>query len=1161
MSLRFILGRAGTGKTHTCMSMILDALEEPNGPTLVYLVPEQATFQAERALVAAGRPAVARAEVLSFRRLSWRVLGEVGGAARPELGELGRRMALRSLIFRRQEELRIFHRAARRAGFIDRLSATITELGQHGLAPADLARELQRRREGGRGEEALALKLADLALIYQDYLEYLEGRFTDPDGVLTLAAQAIPRSRIFLGADAWVDGFTGFNPQEYQVLSALLQRARRVHVALCLEPGELSRPVRDTDLFFPTRQTLERLEELARDAGTVLEPPLMLTGAPRRFAQAPALAHLERWLFALPGEQHPGSTDGQLALVGASNRRAEVEAAARQLVALARERGYRWRDMAVIVRDLEPYAELVAAVFRGYGIPFFLDRRRPVPHHPLVELVRSALEVVVSDWAYEPVFRALKTDLCGLERDEVDQLENYVLAFGIRGKRWLEGGPWRYYQPFALGDNLGPSEQDEAHIAYINQVRHKAARQLSRFAASVKKATSVREVALAVFDLLEALDVPGQLERWQLEAEAAGEPGTAQEHAQVYKGVLELLDQLVEAMGKDHLPLGELVQVVESGLESLNLGMVPPGLDQVVIGTVERSRHPELKAALVLGVGDGTFPLGRPEDVIFTDREREELGEAGVELAPTARRRQLDEQYLAYVAFTRAGHHLYLSYPLADEGGRALAPSPYISRLRRVLPGLSTVQAGSEPLGLDGADLDYLACPDRVPGFLARRLAAARQGRALDPVWVEVYRWLAGRPQRRAGLALVLSSIHHSNAAPPLPEDLVRQLFGNPVRTSVSRLERFASCPFWHFLGSGLRLRERPVQAVDAPGTGTFFHACLNLFVRRLQQQGKDWAELSREEAARLVAAIVQELAPSLEGEVLLSTAHYRYLARTMERALRRAVMVMSDHARRSPFRPAAVELDFGRAGLPPLALDLGEGWRLELHGQIDRVDVATSGDELYLRVVDYKTGGKKLGLDEVYHGTALQLLTYLAVAQENAQAFLNRAARPAALFYLALREPMISADGPLPDEEIERQLRQKFRLSGLMLQEEKVLQLMDSTLGPGASSEVVPLRLNKDGSYGSHSRVVDETRFDLLLRFIRHRIRSLGQRIVRGEVRSYPIRRGTHRACQWCEYTSTCGFDVLIPGNTYHQVKPESDQEVWPRIVAELQVGGETGE
>jgi ATP-dependent helicase/nuclease subunit B len=424
---------------------------------------------------------------------------------------------------------------------------------------------------------------------------------------------------------------------------------------------------------------------------------------------------------------------------------------------------------------------------------------------------------------------------------------------------------------------------------------------------------------------------------------------------------------------------------------------------------------------------------------------------------------------------------------------------------------------------------------------------------------VEVYRWLAAN--RRADLVRAVRSLQHSNAVPPLPPALVRELYGNPVRTSVSRLERFASCPFWHFLGTGLGLRPRRVQAVDAPQTGTFFHACLNLFVRRLLEQGREWAELTWGEAAELVAAIVRELSPRLEGEVLLSSAHYRYLARTMERALRRAVVVMRDHARQSQFRPAALELGFGRpGGLPPLELDLGEGWRLELRGQIDRVDVARSSSAVYLRVIDYKPRSRRLDLHEVYHGLALQLLAYLAVAYDNAAVLTGAAAEPAAVFYAGLSEPMLSTAGPLPDEEVERQLRRRFRLQGFCRDDRDVLSLLDAALAPGGSSEVVPVELRQDGTCSRRSSVLDETRFDLLLRFIRHRLRTLGRRLVRGESKPHPYRRHTERACRWCEYAGTCGFDVLLPGNEYRQLRPRPEDELWQQIVAEVELGGASG-
>lgn len=1067
------MGRAGSGKTRTCVEGIRRALREsPDGPPVFFLVPEQATFQMERdLLVAPDLQGMVRGQVVSFTRLAWRVFLQAGGAARRPLGELGKRMALRALVEDLGDQLRIFGRAAGTAGFIDKLAGSLRELKAYDISAETLTRRRDAMVRDGSGETLLALKLHDLALVARRFWEYLEGRFTDPDDTLDLLAEKLPASQLARGAAVWVDGFAGFTPQEYKVLASILREAEAIHVALCLDPAEIPRDpdpdkvaevlqkLGDIYPFYPTLDTYRRLLLLAREADCPLSGSLILAGSEDqpRFRGVPVLAHLERELFNYPGRTFvarvvPAQENWNgIHLVAAANRRAEVEAAARQILCLAR-RGLRWRDMAVILRSLDSYAGLIAPVFKEHGIPCFVDRRRPASHHPLVELLGSAVEVYAYGWNYDALFRFLKTDLTPLSRDEVDLLENYVLAHGIEGARWTDGKPWRYLSRYSLEAEEHPGPEEEKFLQEVNRLRDRGVTVLRSFCQDLDflrktQGLSYRGVVEALFNLLDGLGVPDVLEKWRMEAEVAGDLDAAGEHHEIWNAVVDLLDQMVESLGERQTTPEEFAAVLDAGLQGLSLGLVPPGLDQVLVGSVKRSRHPDLKAAFVLGAVDGMLPAVIPEDAIFDDQEREVLARQGLELAPGGRQQSSQEEFLTYIALTRASAFLWVSYPMADDEGRALAPSAVISRIKELFSEirehrfgldpelLTTVDASPAGWDTDGsqtgsqvaevctededllchhrAELDFITGERSAAARLARALSRARETGFLYPPWGTVYRYLVADGDRRERVRPILAGLTHQGLTEPLPRPLVEALFAKvhstpegirkSLQMSVSRLESFAACPFKHFAAHGLKLERRPVQEVKAAEKGILMHAALSQFVTRLQEEGLQWGDLDSIRAGELIEEIVDRLVLGLQSQALLGSARKRFLVEMIKGILKRAVGVLGEHARRGCFSPLGVEVGFGtgeEGSLPPLEIRLGEstpgdsggpmgdpaeGWWLELRGRIDRVDLArTDSGECFLRVIDYKSSPHNLQLDEIYYGLSLQLPAYLLVALQN---------------------------------------------------------------------------------------------------------------------------------------------------------------------------------
>ncbi len=1148
MTLRFIIGRAGSGKTRVCLDAVREELRKsPEGHPLILLAPEQATFQTEFELAATpDLSGFIRVQVLSFRRLAYRVLQEVGGATRAHIGELGKRMVLQRLLERHRAELKVFRRSAGLPGFADTLARALGEMKTYCVEPGDLAHASSTLRGAGAG--LLADKLEDLGLLYDSLEEALEGRFTDPDDYLNLLADRLKHSSAVRGAEGWVDGFTGFTPQEFRVLAELARVAYRVNISLCSDLAALGGHCDETSLFYPIRETYDVLCEMAAREHLPLDHHQVLDSGPPCRYHSPAIAHLEQHFFTFPAPTLVNPGEG-VTLAAAAGPRAEVEGVAREITALCRDKGYRYREIIILLRDLNAYTDLLTVVFADHNIPVFLDHKRQAMHHPLVELIRSALEVLSREWAFDPVFHYLKTDLTPLSREEVDLLENYVLAHGIRGSRWTDDKPWTYRRRLTLEEDREATEVEIEELERINSLRRQAAAALVGFCREADQAASVRELTAALFKLLDRLQVAERLESWRIRAEEEGRLEAAREQAQVWNGVINLLDQVVEALGEEALPPEEYAAVLDAGLESMRLGLIPPGLDQVVVGTLERSRVPEARAAFVLGVSDGVLPARVSVQGILSEGERERLEAVGLKLAPGSRRKTFEEQYLVYIAMTRSSEKLYLSYPLADSEGKAVMPSGVVARVKELLPGVEELVWPVEPNAALADDLTFVSHPGRALSYLAAQLREVRAGRPVNPLWFDVYSWLA-RGGRRAECARVLSGLFFSNREGRLPSGVGRALYGRALKTSVSGVEKFRSCPFAFFLSHGLRLQQRAVFKLGAPDLGQFFHAALKLFGDRIREEGLDWGELGREQCRAMAGEAVDLLAPRLQSEILLSSARRRYLTGKLKRIVQRAALVLTEHSRRGCFRPVGLELAFGPDGdLPAVTFVLRDGSEMVLAGRIDRIDAAKAGDgEVYLRVIDYKSARMTIRLCDIYYGLKLQLLVYLDVALQHALTLAGAEGLPGAVLYFRLDDPFVKTDGRLPEQaELERRVLRELRMTGLILADPEVVRLMDG--GVEGESVLLPVQIKKNGELGARSAVLTLEQFELLRIYLRSQLAATGSEIMDGMVDISPYRQGAFRSCQHCSFKPVCQFDILMDGNEYRLLRPESDSVIWGRL------------
>ncbi|MDP4159857.1 MAG: exodeoxyribonuclease V subunit gamma, partial [Bacillota bacterium] len=921
------------------------------------------------------------------------------------------------------------------------------------------------------------------------------------------------------------------------------------------------------------------LIQIVTETGTYMHSPTILETSKRY--KHPHLRHLERYYSVFPTVAYTevlpldpskmegnekGSLEAGIQILSAVNRRAEVEGVARELRRLARDHGLRWNEMSVMTRDIQGYNELVSQVFSSYEVPHFLDHKRSILHHPLIELVQSIIETAGSHWGYEPLFRCLKTDFFPLQRDAVDRLENYVLEHGIHGEGWNSNVTWRYHRQWSLGENEEQRATELKFQTELNSFRQTVYDFAARFVQGVSPGSNtgtltVREITELLYTFLEKLGVQATLRKWSQMAQEEGALTEAKLHEQIWDAVIQVFDEMVSGLGEEYLELEEYALILASGIEGIELGQIPPGLDQVLVGSLERSRNPEVRVLFLLGANEGVLPARPTTDGVLDAEEREQLGKVGVVLAPKGKAQIFEEQFFIYTALTRATEKLVVCYPLTDEEGKGLTVSPVVTRLTHIFPMLTECFLGNQ------AEIDLISQPDSAFQAYAQQLGALRQGEPLSLLWEATETWLTQDPLRQGLAKRLRSSLVTKNQEERIQRPLARRLYGKRLKASISRLEQFAKCPFGHYARYGLKLRERLTYQLSSPDMGQFFHALLHDFALQLQERGLVWGKLTKEESWALVSELADKLAPNLQHNILLSSARYRYLTHKLKRTVHHAVRVLAEHARQGVFIPIQLEVSFGpNEILPGIEVPLTEDDSLLLCGQIDRVDAAFLDGRVYLRILDYKSRELSLSLDSIYYGLNLQLLSYLNVALQGAEVLLNTTLPsaqdevasgidnpspgkiPAGFLYFPVLEPQLEEKIPLNQEELEQRRVKAVKVSGFLLADPRVLEAMDSSFSAG-QSDLLGLKLKKDGHFKKGSNVLTEDQFSRLSNHLHQWFRQKGEEILEGDISLSPYRRGKSTGCQYCSYKPVCHFDPYLPENQYRDLPALKQEEIWKRL------------
>ena len=1098
--LQLLMGRSGSGKTYAIMEELeqLARMEEPL--PLILLVPEQFSFESERALLhRLGARLSGRVQVLSFTRLAETVFREIGGIAGKRMDDGIRTLLMSQALEACSQQLRLYQRHIADPEYIRSALAMLTECKQCAVSP-DLLEKASDTLEDG----TLKQKTRELSLIFSafDALAY-QAQLIDPQDDLTTLATRMSESHIADGAMVYVDAFKGFIPQELQILSVILRRAQKTTVALCSDT--IDDVQKGFGRFSPVIRTAGRLLDIARQNNVPVAKIRYVTENQR--TADPALRALEANCF-LPCPSSLDQPVTSVEIVPCRDAAEESRWAARTIRRLLRENGGYSRDFAIVVRHLEDYQGLLDIALDQAQIPYYMDQREDILSQPLFTYLLSALRCVTQGWDTEEVLRLLKTGLSGFSTRSISLLENYVFQWRIRGRQWKEDWVWN---PEGLTAENTP--ETSRTLAHLNRLRLRLVKPLIRLEKRLAGKITGRQFAEAVYRFLEDARIPRMVRFQAGRLDKAGEHALAERNARMWDVAMELLDKFALALGEVPLLPSRLTELTQLVVSLTDLGSIPQALDGVQIGSADRIRYANPRTVLILGANEGVFPAYPSGQGVFSETERKQLIAMGLPMADPADWQTAEERFFAYAALSAPSERLCISYRASDQG-EAQLPSVLVETVRKILP-QCPVRPPQEP---DGSDAES-------PADAFERLAAKWQenspaAAAFKTVFSQIPEYSARLEAMERSAANLPMRFENSR--------LSRAFFGDSLRLSASQVETYHRCRFAYFCQYGLRARPRRVAEMGGAEAGTLAHYVMEQLLPAYGQQG--FASVTREQVQQDVPQVVERYAAEFMGGLENKSSRLSHLVSQLTKTCISLMWRVVRELSQSRFVPVDYELPIGKPDekgnfIPPWVLTLADGSRIQVQGVVDRVDLYHTPEADYIRVVDYKTGQKEFKLSEVVEGLNIQMLLYILSIWQNGA---NRYGKvlPAGVLYLPAKLPVIRVSREASPEKMETERLLTMRMNGLVLDDPQVIKAMEAD----AAGLFIPAKLDKKtGQLAKSASVASLEQFGKLKLRIQKLLTAMAETLRKGDVAALPA-GGTVDGCAYCDYRAVCGHEPDDP-------------------------------
>ena len=1138
MSLRFYFGPSGSGKSHRIYEEIMQRAAQEPGRNFLIIVPDQFTMQTQKDLVMrSDRGGILNIDVLSFGRLSHRILEEVGTKEMPVLDDTGKSLVLQKIAADLKEQLPAMGSLLHKQGYIHEVKSAISEFMQYGISTQDMDKLIASAEKRG----ALAMKLRDLKTLYRGFQDYIRDHFITTEETLDVLRRSLVKSKILPDSVVVFDGFTGFTPIQNRLIQELMRVCEETIVAVTI--GEEEDPYQmdgEQKLFHLSKKTVADLVKLAAEAEVTRGEDVFVKGGPNRFTEAPALCYLEQNLFRYQYEPYT-EKQCEIRMFEALSPREEVHQTALYIRKLIREEGLTYRDIAVVIGDLEGYASYVEAEFGQLEIPCFLDRTRGIVLNPMIEYIKSVLQLYIRDFSYDTVFHFLRSGMADISREEIDELENYVIRTGARGYRTYSRLFTRKTEEMQQGSGQEDTERAEETMERLNRIRQQFADtvEILHMAPRAKAGEYVDHL----YDFLEQNQVQQKLLNYQQQFEQEGDLAKAREYAQIYRLVMDLLDQIYELLGEEEISLQEFADILEAGFGEITVGTIPQNVDRIVVGDMERTRLKQVKVLFFLGVNDGNIPKNASKGGIISDMDREFLIESGTEMAPSPRQQMYIQRLYLYLNMTKPSERLYLSYAKVNSDGKGIRPSYLIDTVRKLFPQLAVEYPQNR------SRIEQIEGRQEGARYLAEELREYADGTLREEERQDfylMYRAYEADPEGRDRLTAAAFRRYKESG---LSRIVARALYGRQLENSVSRLETYAACACRHFLQYGLSLQEREEFGFEVSDMGNVYHAVLENFAGKLAESGRTWWDFDENFATQAIKEAVEGYAATYGETVLYSSARNEYAITRMSRILTRTVLTLQQHLKQGSFQPDDYELSFRFAeDLDSIHVDLSEEEKMHLQGRIDRIDVSEDAEHVYVKVIDYKSGNKKFDLAALYYGLQLQLVVYMNAAMElESRKHPDKEIVPAALLYYHIDDPTIETPVELTQEQINEEILTKLRMNGVVNSDPAVVERLDRFLQD--KSKVIPVEKKKDGSFSARSGILSREELHVVSAYVDTKIRQIGREILDGKIAANPYEKGNEEACTYCAYKKVCGFDGSIPGYEKRQLEDLDKQTLMQRM------------
>lgn len=1087
MKLNIVYGRSGTGKS----KYIYESIKASLGTNKIFLiVPEQCNLSAEKKLFEIiNKNSLINVEVLTLSRMAYRVSNEIGGNLN-HLSKAGKDMLIFDLLSKEKNNLNFLGKSEKNIDIVNRM---FTEFKKHGIFVQDL-------KNANIEDNYTSLKLKDITLLYEKYEERLSNNFIDENDGLTILANNLPKTDMFKDSKIYIDEFLGFTPQEYRVFEELSKQCEEITVGVAADNLEANTS-KEKDIFYFNKKYANKLIKIAKQNKYEIEE--IRLEETLRFKNE-ELKFLEENLYTGKGKFNQENKNIKLFL--ANNPYTEIEYVAQNIHNLVKNCGYHYNDIGIIAEEIEKYSEDAKAVCNKYEIPLFIDEKKELNQNILIKFILAMLDIFAKNWSFDSIFNYLKIGLLEIENEDIYCLENYCRKWGIKGSKF-------YNKEFEY-EQINDSQEK------LENLRKQIVIPLLNFKKEVSSNRTVEQITKEIYKFIIDNKINETLDKKLKEYNSFE---VSDEYNTSYKLLVSILEDLCLVFKDEKVTFEKYKDLLEVGLNSSELGKIPATQDQVVLGDTERTRSNKLKVVFVMGINDGNFPKANRAEGYLNDKDREVLENIGIELAKNSIDSLYEEQFNIYRTLTTPEEMLFLSYSSSDKEGKSIRPSILIKKIKRAFPNLIEES--------DVVEKRYVRTNEKATFEEALQIYKEYlDGKEIPEEWKELIRYFFKKDRKRFKRAV--SGIYYSNVAQNISKENIEKLYGNVLKTSVSRLESYRRCPFSFHMTYGLKLKEKEELKIEAIDTGSFMHEVIDLFFKEIDESGKSVKDISDEEILKIVNRIVEMLLGTSRYYIFSSSAKFRLLTRRLKKVVYQSICYIVYSLKYSDFKLVGHEIEFANTGkYKTINIEIEDGKKVEITGKIDRVDTAKLGDKQYVRIVDYKSSYKDLDLNQVQAGLQIQLITYLDAICEQTDF------EASGVLYMGLIDNVVKNAKNMTEEEIENKIRNNFKMKGLILADISVVKLMDNKLQSGAS-DIIPVYISKDGTLSEKkSSVITKENFDGLQKQVKETIKEISKEILKGKVDIKPYNYNKKTGCDYCKYKTICMFNTNIKGNEYNYI------------------------